>query len=114
MIGERRASSINQIQTNSRTFQRKAQSTSEGTEMSQEQLRQGLRQSQLAQTLPTRVRDSQIGSFICGQCVQYAQNTYGVYSQGARNNEQELSTQIIDEVGYIQSIISVKFNKIDE
>ncbi|MBW0495243.1 hypothetical protein O181_034958 [Austropuccinia psidii MF-1] len=41
--------------TSSRSVQTQAQRTSEETERSQEQSRKGKRQSELAQTLPTRV-----------------------------------------------------------
>ncbi|MBW0562540.1 hypothetical protein O181_102255 [Austropuccinia psidii MF-1] len=58
----------------------KAQGTSEEAERSQGPSRQGQRQSQLAQTLPTRVQDPQIGAFISGQCLQYGQNFDGIHS----------------------------------
>ncbi|MBW0514328.1 hypothetical protein O181_054043 [Austropuccinia psidii MF-1] len=62
-FGERRPSGFNQLQTSSRSVQGQAQKTSEETERSQEQSRQGKRQIQLAHTLPTRVQDPQIGAF---------------------------------------------------
>ncbi|MBW0498600.1 hypothetical protein O181_038315 [Austropuccinia psidii MF-1] len=58
-FGERRSSSIKQL----RTVQRQASKISEGTERFQKQSRQRKRQSKLADTLPTRVKDSQIGTF---------------------------------------------------
>ncbi|MBW0586207.1 hypothetical protein O181_125922 [Austropuccinia psidii MF-1] len=61
------------VSTSSRSVQRQAQRTSEETERSQEPSRQGQRQRQLAQTLPTRVQDSQIGAFSHGKGVQYGQ-----------------------------------------
>ncbi|MBW0587846.1 hypothetical protein O181_127561 [Austropuccinia psidii MF-1] len=57
-FGERRPSGIYQLQTSSRSVQGKAQRTSEEAERSQEPSRQGKRQSQLAQTLPTRAQNS--------------------------------------------------------
>ncbi|MBW0526711.1 hypothetical protein O181_066426 [Austropuccinia psidii MF-1] len=54
--------------TSSRNVKRQTQGTSEEAESSQEPSRQGQTQSQLAQTLPTRVQDPQIGTFISGQC----------------------------------------------
>ncbi|MBW0591711.1 hypothetical protein O181_131426 [Austropuccinia psidii MF-1] len=47
----------------------------------------GKRQSQLPQTLPTRVQDSQIRAFSRGQCLQYGQNSYGIQSQRAGKDE---------------------------
>ncbi|MBW0528513.1 hypothetical protein O181_068228 [Austropuccinia psidii MF-1] len=79
------------VSTSSISVQRQAQRTSEEAERSQEPSRQGKRQHQLAQTLPTRVQDCQIGAFSCGQCLQYGQNPYGIHSQGAGNDEQNLS-----------------------
>ncbi|MBW0548431.1 hypothetical protein O181_088146 [Austropuccinia psidii MF-1] len=58
-----------------------AQNTSQEAERSQEPSRQGKRQSQLAQTLPARVQDSQIGTFSSGQCLQYGQKPYGIHNQ---------------------------------
>ncbi|MBW0486130.1 hypothetical protein O181_025845 [Austropuccinia psidii MF-1] len=62
-FGERRHSGVKQLHTSSRSVQRKAQSTSEETQRSQKQSRQGQRQSHLAQNLPTRIQDPQIGAF---------------------------------------------------
>ncbi|MBW0554269.1 hypothetical protein O181_093984 [Austropuccinia psidii MF-1] len=56
--------------TSSRSVQKQAQRTSEEAERSQEPSGKGKRQSQLVQTLPTRVQDPQIGAFIHGQCLQ--------------------------------------------
>ncbi|MBW0566972.1 hypothetical protein O181_106687 [Austropuccinia psidii MF-1] len=99
--------------TSSRSVQRQAQRTSEETERYQEPSRQGQRKSQLAQTLPTRVQDSQIGAFSHGQCVQYGQDSHGIYSQGAGKDEQNISTQITDEIHFVQSNIDVKIGKLD-
>ncbi|MBW0525110.1 hypothetical protein O181_064825 [Austropuccinia psidii MF-1] len=65
------------------------------------------------QTLPTRVQDSQIGAFSHGQCVQYGQDSYGIYSQGAGKDEQNISTQIIDEIHFVQSNIDVNIGNLD-
>ncbi|MBW0554484.1 hypothetical protein O181_094199 [Austropuccinia psidii MF-1] len=99
--------------TSSRSVQRQAQRTSEETERSQEPSRQGQRQSKLAQTLPTRVQDSQIGAISRGQCIQYGKDSHGVYSQGAGKDEKNISTQILDEIHFVQSNIDVKIGKID-
>ncbi|MBW0472296.1 hypothetical protein O181_012011 [Austropuccinia psidii MF-1] len=82
-FGERRPSGVCQLQTSSRSVQAQAQSTSEDTERSQEPSGKRQRQSKLAQTLPTRVQDPQIGTFSSGQCVQYGQNCHRNHSQGA-------------------------------
>ncbi|MBW0593323.1 hypothetical protein O181_133038 [Austropuccinia psidii MF-1] len=107
-FGDRRPSGFYQLQTSSGIVQRKAQRTSEETERSQEPSRKGKRQSQLAQTLPTRVQDSQIGAFSHGQCVQYGQDSHGIYSQGAGKDEQNISMQMVDEIHFGQSNIDVK------
>ncbi|MBW0581425.1 hypothetical protein O181_121140 [Austropuccinia psidii MF-1] len=70
-------------------------------------------QRQLAQTLPTRVQDSQIGAFIHGQCVQYCQDSHGIYSQGEGKDEKNISTQIVDEMHFVQSNIDVKIGELD-
>ncbi|MBW0571327.1 hypothetical protein O181_111042 [Austropuccinia psidii MF-1] len=113
-FGDRGPSGVYQLQTSSRSVQRQAQRTSEETERSQEPSRQGKRQSQLALTLPTRVNDSQIGAFSHGHCVQYGQDSHGIYSQGAEKDEQKVSMQIIDEIHFFQSNIDVKIGKLDE
>ncbi|MBW0590396.1 hypothetical protein O181_130111 [Austropuccinia psidii MF-1] len=69
--------------TSSRSIQRESQRTSEEEERSQESSGKGQRQRKLAQTLPTRVQDPQIGAFSCGQCLQYGQDPYGIHSQRA-------------------------------
>ncbi|MBW0508854.1 hypothetical protein O181_048569 [Austropuccinia psidii MF-1] len=91
--------------TSFRLVQRQAKRTFEETERSHTKSRQGQRQSQLLQTLPTRVQDSQIGTFSHGKCVQYGQNPYGICSQGAGEDEQDLSTKMAEEARYIQCII---------
>ncbi|MBW0589963.1 hypothetical protein O181_129678 [Austropuccinia psidii MF-1] len=93
--------------TSSRSIQSKAQRTSEEEERSQEPSRQ----SQLAQTLPTRVQDPQIGAFSSGKCLQYGQNSYGIHSQRAGKDEQDFSMQIIDEIHFVKSIIDVELGK---
>ncbi|MBW0592812.1 hypothetical protein O181_132527, partial [Austropuccinia psidii MF-1] len=65
-FGDRKPSGVYQLETSSRSVQRQAQRTSEETERSQEPSRKGKRQSQLAQTLTTKVQDSQIGAFSHG------------------------------------------------
>ncbi|MBW0484580.1 hypothetical protein O181_024295 [Austropuccinia psidii MF-1] len=99
--------------TSSRSIQRESQRTSEEEERSQEPSRQGQRQSQLEQTLPTREQDPQIGAFSHGQCLQYGQNSYGIQSQRAGKDEQEFSTQIIDEIQFFKSSIDVELGKSD-
>ncbi|MBW0468331.1 hypothetical protein O181_008046 [Austropuccinia psidii MF-1] len=69
------------VSTSSRSIQREAQRTSEEKERSQEPSGQGQRQGKLAQTLPTRVQDPQIGAFSHGKCLQYGQDSYGIHSQ---------------------------------
>ncbi|MBW0555959.1 hypothetical protein O181_095674 [Austropuccinia psidii MF-1] len=70
-FGERRCSGVYQLQTSSRNVQYKAQRTSEEEERSKEPSGKWKRQSQLEQTLPTRVQDPQIGTFSTGKCFQY-------------------------------------------
>ncbi|MBW0460620.1 hypothetical protein O181_000335 [Austropuccinia psidii MF-1] len=109
----RRPSGIYQIQTSSRSIQREAQRTSEEEERSQEPLGQGKRQRKLAQTLPKRVQAPQIGAFSRGQCLQYDQDSYGIHSQRAGKDEQDISTQIIQEVKFVKSSIDVELGKFD-
>ncbi|MBW0554938.1 hypothetical protein O181_094653 [Austropuccinia psidii MF-1] len=99
--------------TSSRSVQGQAQNTSEETERSQEPLGKRQRQSQLAQTLPTRVQDPQIGNFISGKCLQYFQNSYGIHSQGEGKNKQDFPTQIIQEMKIFKTSINVELGKID-
>ncbi|MBW0541005.1 hypothetical protein O181_080720 [Austropuccinia psidii MF-1] len=82
--------------TSSRSIKREAQRTSEKEERSQEPSGKGKRQRKLAQTLPTRVQDPQIGAFSHGHCPHYCQDSHGIQSQGAEKDEQDFSTQIID------------------
>ncbi|MBW0558320.1 hypothetical protein O181_098035 [Austropuccinia psidii MF-1] len=93
--------------TSSRSVQRQVQRTSEEAERSQEPSRQGQRQSRLAQTLPKRVQDSQIGAFSHGQ------DSYGIHSQRAGKDEQDFSMQIIDEIHFVKSSIEVELGKFD-
>ncbi|MBW0508810.1 hypothetical protein O181_048525 [Austropuccinia psidii MF-1] len=62
-FGERRLISSYQFQTSSKSVQRQAQRTSEKAERSQEPSWKRQRQNKLAQTIPTRVQDPQIGAF---------------------------------------------------
>ncbi|MBW0469832.1 hypothetical protein O181_009547 [Austropuccinia psidii MF-1] len=57
------------VSTSSRTPQRQPQETSEQGERFQKQKKQVKRQSKLAKTLPTRVKDSQIEAFSHGKYV---------------------------------------------
>ncbi|MBW0592083.1 hypothetical protein O181_131798 [Austropuccinia psidii MF-1] len=57
--------------TSIKSVQGQARRTSEEAERSQDQSKQGKRKSQLAQTLPTRVQDPQIGALRSGNCIQY-------------------------------------------
>ncbi|MBW0570495.1 hypothetical protein O181_110210 [Austropuccinia psidii MF-1] len=99
--------------TSSRSVQGKAQRTSEEAERSQEPSKQGQRQSQLAQTLPTRVQDPQIGAFSHGQCIQHGQDFDGIHSQRAGKDEQNFSKEIIDQIHFVQSDIHVALGKFD-
>ncbi|MBW0583250.1 hypothetical protein O181_122965 [Austropuccinia psidii MF-1] len=112
-FGDRRPSGIYQLQTSSRSVQRQSQRTSDQAERSQEPSRKGQRQSQLAQTLPTRVQDPQIGSFSCEQCLQYGQDSYGIHSQGAGKDEQNLLRELIKEIHFVKTSINVEIGKID-
>ncbi|MBW0570270.1 hypothetical protein O181_109985 [Austropuccinia psidii MF-1] len=112
-FGDRSPSGVYQLQTSSRSVQRQAQRTSEKTERSQEPSRQEQRQSQLAQTLPTKVQDSQIRAFSCRQCVQYGQDSDGIHIQGAGKDEQNFSMQIIQEIHFVKSSIDVELGKFD-
>ncbi|MBW0507268.1 hypothetical protein O181_046983 [Austropuccinia psidii MF-1] len=95
--------------TSSRSVQRQAQSTSQEAERS----REPSRKSQLAETLPKRVQDPQIGAFSHGQCLQYGQDTYVIHSQRAGKDEQDFSMQIIDEIQLFKSSIVVELGKFD-
>ncbi|MBW0585436.1 hypothetical protein O181_125151 [Austropuccinia psidii MF-1] len=99
--------------TSSRSVQGQAQRTSEEEERSQEPSRQGKRQSQLEQTLPTRVQDCQIGAFSHGQCIQHGQNSDGIHSQGAGKDGQDISMQIIQKIHVLKSSIDVELGKFD-
>ncbi|MBW0535685.1 hypothetical protein O181_075400 [Austropuccinia psidii MF-1] len=109
----RMPSGVYQLQTSSRSIQREAQRTSEAEQRSQEPSGQGKRQSKLAQRLPTRVQDLQIGAFSWGQCLQYGQDSYGFHRQRAGKDEQDFSTQIIDKIQFIKSSIDVELGKFD-
>ncbi|MBW0537919.1 hypothetical protein O181_077634 [Austropuccinia psidii MF-1] len=107
----KRPSGVQHPQSTFRSSQREAQRTSEEEERSQEPSGKGKRQRKLAQTLPTRVQDPQIGTFSHGQCLQYGQDSYGNHRQGAGKDEQEFSTQIIDEIHFVKSSIDVELDK---
>ncbi|MBW0544468.1 hypothetical protein O181_084183 [Austropuccinia psidii MF-1] len=62
-FGDRGPSGVYQLQNSSRSVQGQAQETSQEAERTQEPSRPGQRQTQFAQTLPTRVQDPQIGAF---------------------------------------------------
>ncbi|MBW0577165.1 hypothetical protein O181_116880 [Austropuccinia psidii MF-1] len=109
----RRSSNVYHLQTSSRSIEREAQRTSEEEERSQEPSRQGKRKSQLAQTLPTRVQDPQIGAFSHGQCLQYGQKSYGTHSQRAGKDEHDFSMKIIDAIHFFKSSIDVELGKFD-
>ncbi|MBW0501517.1 hypothetical protein O181_041232 [Austropuccinia psidii MF-1] len=64
-FAEKRPSGAYQLQTSSRSVQRQTQRTSEEEERAQEPSGKRRRQRKLAQTLPTRVQDPQIGAFGC-------------------------------------------------
>ncbi|MBW0513979.1 hypothetical protein O181_053694 [Austropuccinia psidii MF-1] len=112
-FGDRRPNGVYPLQTSSRSVQGQAQRTSEEAERSQEPSRQGQRQNQLAQTLPARVQDSQIGAFRSGQCLQFGQTSYGIHSQRAGKDEQDFSMQIIDKIHFVKSSIDVELGKFD-
>ncbi|MBW0575715.1 hypothetical protein O181_115430 [Austropuccinia psidii MF-1] len=99
--------------TSSRSVQGQDQRTSEEAERSQEPSKQGKRQSQSAQTLPTRVQDPQIGAFSCGQCIQHSQHFDGVHSQTAGKDEQDFSKEIIYQIHFVQSNIDVALGNFD-
>ncbi|MBW0487627.1 hypothetical protein O181_027342 [Austropuccinia psidii MF-1] len=99
--------------TSFRNIQREAQRISEEEERSQESSWKGQRQRKLAQTLPTRVQDPQIGAFSHGKCLQYCHNSYGNHSQRAGKDEQDLSRQIIQEIQFVKSSIDVEIGKFD-
>ncbi|MBW0474710.1 hypothetical protein O181_014425 [Austropuccinia psidii MF-1] len=113
-FGERWSSGVNQLQTSSRSVQRQAHRTSEEAERSKKHSRHGKMQSQLAQTLPTRVQDLQIGAFNHGQCIKYGQNSYGIHTQGVGKDEHDFSMRIMDEIKRIKSSIDVKLCKFDK
>ncbi|MBW0586851.1 hypothetical protein O181_126566 [Austropuccinia psidii MF-1] len=99
--------------TSSRRVQGQAQRTSEEAERSEEPSNQGQRQSQLAQTLPRRVQDPQIGAFSRGQCIQHEQDFDGIHSQRAGKDEQNFSKETIDQIKFVQSDIHVALGKFD-
>ncbi|MBW0500798.1 hypothetical protein O181_040513 [Austropuccinia psidii MF-1] len=108
-FGDRWPSGLYQLQTSSRSVQGQAQRTSEEAERSQEPSRQ----SQLAQSLLTRVQDSQIGASSSRQRLQYGQNSSGIHRQSAEKDEKDFSTQIVDEIHFVKSSIDVELGKCD-
>ncbi|MBW0555069.1 hypothetical protein O181_094784 [Austropuccinia psidii MF-1] len=110
-FGDRGPSGVYQLQNSSRSVQIQAQRTSEEAETSQEPSEQGQRQSQLAQTLPTRVQGPQIGAFSCGQCIQHAQDFDGIHSQRAGKDGQNFFKEVIDQIHFVQYNIVVALGK---
>ncbi|MBW0522735.1 hypothetical protein O181_062450 [Austropuccinia psidii MF-1] len=110
-FGEGRPSGIYQLQTSFRSVQIQAQWTSEERERSQETSGQGQRQSQLAQTLPTMIQGPQIGAFSHGQCLQYGQNSHGIYFQSEGKNEKDLYTKKMQEIIFLKSSIDLELGK---
>ncbi|MBW0561186.1 hypothetical protein O181_100901 [Austropuccinia psidii MF-1] len=106
-FGDGGPSGVYKLQTSSRSVQGQAQRTSEEAERSQEPSKQGQRKTQLAQTLPTRVKDPQIEAFSHGQCIQHGQDFDRIHSQRAGKDEQNLSKEIIDQIHFVQSNINV-------
>ncbi|MBW0505302.1 hypothetical protein O181_045017 [Austropuccinia psidii MF-1] len=70
-------------------------------------------QSQLAQTLHTRVQDPQIGALSSGKCFKYGQNPYGIHSKGEGKDGQEFYMQMIQEIQFVNISINVELGKID-
>ncbi|MBW0525904.1 hypothetical protein O181_065619 [Austropuccinia psidii MF-1] len=101
------------VSTSSRSVRGSAQRTSEVAERSQELSKQGQTQIQLAQPLPTRVQDPQIGAFSRGQCIQHGQDFDGIHSQRAGEDEQTFFKEIIDQINLVQSDIHVALGKFD-
>ncbi|MBW0568651.1 hypothetical protein O181_108366 [Austropuccinia psidii MF-1] len=112
-FGDRGPSGVYQLQPSSKSVEGQAQRTSEEAERSQKASKQGKMQIQLAQTLPTRVQDPQIGAFSHGQCIQHGQYFDGIYSQRAGKDEQNFSKEIIDQIHSFQSNIHVALGKFD-
>ncbi|MBW0505136.1 hypothetical protein O181_044851 [Austropuccinia psidii MF-1] len=52
-------------------------------------------------------------SLCCGQCIKYEKNSYGIHSQGAVKDNEEIPMQIIDEIRLIKSSIDVQVGKFD-
>ncbi|MBW0528672.1 hypothetical protein O181_068387 [Austropuccinia psidii MF-1] len=77
----------------------------------QRTIREREKPKKLAQTLPTRVRDPEIGAFSHGRCLQYGQDSYGINSQRKGKDEQDFSTQVIDEIQCFESGIDVELGK---
>ncbi|MBW0590861.1 hypothetical protein O181_130576 [Austropuccinia psidii MF-1] len=92
--------------TSSRNVQTQAQRT-------QEPSWKGKRQSQFTKTLPTRAHDPQIGTFSNGQCFQYGPKSYGIHRKIEGKDEQDFSTQMIDEIKFVKSSIDVEIGKFD-
>ncbi|MBW0512611.1 hypothetical protein O181_052326 [Austropuccinia psidii MF-1] len=85
-----RPSGVYQLQTSCRSMQREAQRTPEEEERSQEPSGQGQR-----------------------QFLKYVQDSYGIHSQRAGKDEQDLSMQRIQEIQSVKSSIDVELGKFD-
>ncbi|MBW0522365.1 hypothetical protein O181_062080 [Austropuccinia psidii MF-1] len=112
-FGDRGPGGVYQLQTSSRSVQGQAQRTSEEEERYQKTSKQGQRQRQLAQTLPTRVQDPQIGAFSHGQCIVHGQDFDGIHSQRSGKDEQKFSKKIKDQIHFVQSNIHVALGECD-
>ncbi|MBW0481373.1 hypothetical protein O181_021088 [Austropuccinia psidii MF-1] len=64
--------------------------------------------------LTHKVQDPHIEAFIHGKCIKYGQNPYVIHSQEAGKNEQQFSTQVIDEMRYIKSSIDFQLGEFDK
>ncbi|MBW0593093.1 hypothetical protein O181_132808 [Austropuccinia psidii MF-1] len=105
-FGERRPSGVYQLQKSSRNVKRQAKRSLEPSG-------QWKRQIQLAQILPTRLQDPQIGTFSSGKCCQYGPNSYGNHIQRAGKDEQDFSMQRIDEIQFVKYSMDVQLGRFD-
>ncbi|MBW0572664.1 hypothetical protein O181_112379 [Austropuccinia psidii MF-1] len=101
------------VSTSSKSIQRKAQRTSEQAERSQKPWGKRKTQTKLAQTLPTRGQDPQIGAFSHGQCLQYGQTSHGIHSQRAGEDKQDFSKKIIQQIQCFKASIDVELGEFD-
>ncbi|MBW0581252.1 hypothetical protein O181_120967, partial [Austropuccinia psidii MF-1] len=109
-FGGRGPSGVYQLQTGSRSVQRQAQRIPEEAERPQEPSGQEKRKIQLAQTLPTRVQDSQIGAFSHGQILkdhvlEITRNTnqFATHLAKSDNERQKLKDEIVANVEKIHN-----------